>query len=222
MNAVIKAMGDYVPARRVHNNELAKMVDTSDEWIVSHTGISYRHLADESQAASDLGVEAAKKALLRAELKAEDLDIILVATATGDFAGFPSTACIIQDLLGAKNAAALDIVAGCTGFIYGLESARGYVATEFAKNILLIGTEVLSRFVDWEDRDTCVLFGDGAGAAVIQAEESDRGVLYSYMRSEGQGARLLERTAGGSRYPYKEGETNPKDFYLKMMDKNEV
>jgi 3-oxoacyl-[acyl-carrier-protein] synthase-3 len=218
MNAVIRATGTYVPDRRMSNHEFEEYLDTSDEWIVSHTGIRWRHIAAENQAASDLATEAAKKALHRAEIEAEELDMILLATATPDFVGFPATACIVQDNLGASKAAAMDMVAGCTGFIYGLETAKGFIASGFAKKILLIGAEVLSRHINWQDRNTCVLFGDGAGAAVICAEDApeERGVLYSYIRSQGSGARLLERTAGGSRFPFKDGESDPDDLFLKM------
>ena len=217
MNAVIRAVGDYVPDRRISNEELSKTVDTSDEWIVSHTGIHFRHIAAEDQAASDLAIEASKKAIARSGIPVEEIDMILVATATGDFPGFPSTACIVQDSLAAHNAAAMDITAGCTGFIYGLETARSFIASGFSKNILLIGSEVLSKFVNWKDRNTCVLFGDGAGAAVISAvNDTERGILFSLVQTEGAGARLLERTAGGSRFPYREGQTDPNDFFLKM------
>jgi 3-oxoacyl-[acyl-carrier-protein] synthase-3 len=218
MNAVIRATGTYVPDRRMSNHEFEAYLDTSDEWIVSHTGIHYRHIAADEQAASDLATEAARKALHRAEIESEELDMILLATATPDFAGFPATACIVQDNLKAENAAAMDLVAGCTGFIYGLETAKGFISSGFAKKVLLIGAEVLSRHINWQDRNTCVLFGDGAGAAVLCAEEEpeERGVLYTYIRSQGWGARLLERTAGGSRFPYKPGENDPTEFYLKM------
>ena len=218
MNAVIRSIGTYVPSKRMANDEFSKFIDTSDEWIVSHTGIRFRHIAREDQAASDLAVEASKKALLRAGMTPDELDVILVATATGDFPGFPATACVVQDKLGAKNAAAMDIIAGCTGFIYGLETARGFIETGFAQNILLVAAEVLSRFTDWEDRNTCVLFGDGAGATVISADDNaeERGILYSYMRTEGSGARLLERTVGGSRFPFIAGNTEPKGFLIKM------
>jgi len=218
MNAVITATGTYAPERRVSNDEIAKMVDTSDEWIVSHTGIRFRHMAAEDQAASDLALEASRKALHRAGVSPEELDMVLVATATPDFVGFPATACIVQDKLGASNAAAMDLVAGCTGFIYGLETAKGFIVSGFARNVLLIGAEVLTRHVNWQDRDTCVLFGDGAGAAVIRAEEggAPRGILDSYIRARGSGARLLERTAGGSRFPFRPGVTDPADFFLKM------
>ncbi len=218
MNAVICSTGTYVPRRRMSNDEFVEYLDTSDEWIVSHTGIHFRHIAEPDQAASDLATEAAKKTLYRAEVEPEELDMILLATATPDFPGFPATACIVQQNLGAENAAAMDIVAGCTGFIYGLETAKGYISSGFAKKVLVIGSEVLSKHTNWQDRNTCVLFGDGAGAALVCAEEGseERGVLFTFIRSRGWGARLLERTAGGSRFPFQPGTTDPNDVYLKM------
>src|SRR5512136_1831368 len=204
MNAVIRSTGTYVPTRRMSNSELPKHLDTSDEWIVSHTGIRNRHLASDDQATSDLAVEAARKTLHRGQVDPAELDMILLATATPDFVGFPATACIVQDKLGAVNAAAMDLTAGCTGFIYGLETARCFVASGSARNVLLIGAEVLTRHIDWQDRNTCVLFGDGAGAVVVSAQEGPEptGVLATHLRSDGSGARLLERTAGGSRFPF--------------------
>jgi 3-oxoacyl-[acyl-carrier-protein] synthase-3 len=218
MNAVIRSTGTYVPSRRLSNDELPKHLDTSDEWIVSHTGIRYRHLAADDQAASDLAVEASIKAMHRGGIEPEQIDMILVATATPDYVGFPATACIVQEKLEARNAAAMDIAAGCTGFIYGLETARGFIVSGFARNVLLIGTEVLTRHIDWQDRNTCVLFGDGAGAAVLASDDSKEptGILDTFLRSEGSGARLLERTAGGSRFPFEPGRTPPRDLYLRM------
>jgi 3-oxoacyl-[acyl-carrier-protein] synthase-3 len=218
MNAVIRSTGTYVPVRRMSNTELPKHLDSSDEWIVSHTGIRNRHLAADDQATSDLAVEAALKALHRTQMQPAELDMIVVATATPDFVGFPSTACIVQDKLGAGNAAAMDLTAGCTGFIYGLETARSLVLSGFARNVLLIGAETLTRHIDWQDRNTCVLFGDGAGAVVVSAEEGAQptGVLATYIRADGSGARLLERTAGGSRFPFQSGVTAQSDTYLKM------
>jgi 3-oxoacyl-[acyl-carrier-protein] synthase-3 len=203
MQAVIKTIDFSVPKKRMSNDEFATFLDTSDEWIYSHTGIKNRHIADPSQATSDLAVEAARKALEKAGFPPEKLDLILVATATGDFIGFPSVACIVQDKLGAKNAAAMDLLAGCTGFIYGLETARNFIAGGGAKNILVVGAETLSKILDWKDRNTCVLFGDGAGAALISAEktDADRGVLFSILRSDGSGSALLERKYGGTRFP---------------------
>lgn len=218
MNAVIRSTGTYVPVRRMSNDQLPKHLDTSDEWIVSHTGIRNRHLAADDQVTSDLAVEAARKALHRGGVDPAQIDMVLVATATPDFVGFPATACIVQDKLGAVNAAAMDVVAGCTGFIYGLETARGFIASGFARHVLLIGAELLTRHIDWQDRNTCVLFGDGAGAVVVGAQEGEErtGVLDTYIRSEGAGARLLERTAGGSRFPFQSGVTPQRDAYLKM------
>jgi 3-oxoacyl-[acyl-carrier-protein] synthase-3 len=217
MNAVIRSIGAYVPSRRMSNDEFPESLDTSHEWIVSHTGIHFRHIAAEDEASSDLAVKACRTAMERAGVQAEDIDMILVATASSDFIGFPATACIVQDTLGAVNAGSMDIVAGCTGFIYGLETARGYIVSGYARNVLVCGAETLTRITDWEDRDTCVLFGDGAAAAVVSAvENTDRGVLFSYMRTEGAGAHLLQRTAGGSRYPFKVTETDPKDLLITM------
>ena len=167
MGAAIRSLGAYVPKRRMSNHEFEEFLDTSDEWIQSHTGIKFRHVASDDEAPSDLGHRAAAQALERAGLPADQLGMVLVATASGDHVGFPSTACIIQDKLGACNAAAMDLLVGCTGFVYGLETAKGLIACGAAEHILLVGSEVLTRIMDWEDRNTAVLFGDGAGAAVI-------------------------------------------------------
>jgi 3-oxoacyl-[acyl-carrier-protein] synthase-3 len=219
MKAYVRSIGAYVPEKRMTNEEFSGSLDTSDEWIYSHTGIRSRHLAAEDQATSDLALSAARTALERAGLRPEELQMVLVATATSDFVGFPSTACIVQDGLKAQNAAAMDITAGCTGFIYGLETARGFIASGFARHVLVIGAETLSRHIDWTDRDTCVLFGDGAGAVVLAADPdgaAGRGIIDSYIRADGSGARLLERTAGGSRYPFDPQKTDRRDLYLKM------
>ena len=218
MNAVIRSTGTYVPVRRMSNDELPKHLDTSDEWIVSHTGIRNRHLAADDQATSDLALEAAQKALNRARMVPEEIDMILVATATPDHVGFPATACIVQNKLRALNAAAMDLVAGCTGFIYGLETARGFVASGFANNVLLIGAEILTRHIDWQDRNTCVLFGDGAGAVVVSVDNGEQptGILETHIRAEGSGANLLDRKAGGSRFPFQVGVTAQSDTYLAM------
>jgi 3-oxoacyl-[acyl-carrier-protein] synthase III len=207
MRAVIQAVDFAVPVRRMENHEFSTFLDTSDEWIRSHTGIGSRHIAEPSLATSDLAFEAAEKVLKRCAVGAESIDLILVATATPDFLGFPSVACIVQDRLGAKNAAAMDVGAGCTGFIYALETARNFIHGGGARRILVIGAEILSRITNWQDRNTCVLFGDGAGAALVQADESDgtRGILKSMLRADGSGSRLLERTAGGTRFPFTDG-----------------
>jgi 3-oxoacyl-[acyl-carrier-protein] synthase-3 len=201
LRAQICSVGAYLPKRRMGNEEFTKFLDTSDEWIVSNTGIKYRYIADEDQAASDLGFEAARRSLEKTDLSPDDLDLILVATATPDYRGFPSTACIIQDKLGATKAAAFDLSAACTGFVYALETARNYILCGSARNVLVIGTEVNSRILDYTDRNTCVLFGDGAGAVVVsndKVEDSERGILDSILGSEGSKARVLT-VPGGSR-----------------------
>lgn len=224
IRAVITGIGSYVPSKRVSNDDLAKLVETSDEWIYSHTGIKNRHIADESEATSDLAVKAAEQALGKARCPASEVDLILVATATPDYLGFPSTACIVQDRIGAENAAAMDIVAACTGFIYGLETARVFIETGTYRNVLVIGAEVLSKITDWKDRNTCVLFGDGAGAALVSAHAAEtsmkdslkRGILTSYLAAYGKDAEVLLRPAGGTRVPFIPGTTPPEDLLLRM------
>ena len=218
MNAVIRSIGAYAPEKRLTNDDLDKSLDTSDEWIRQHTGIGSRHLVADGQATSDLAYEAARIALERAELKPKDVDLIIVATVAGDFPGFPATASIVQDMLGSPIAGAFDLAAGCTGFVYGLEVARSMILSGSVRNALVIGAEVLSRITDWSDRRTCVLFGDGAGAAVVSSYDGkdNRGILDSLLRSDGSGARYLERTAGGTRFPIDYKRTPPSDLFLQM------
>ncbi len=193
------------------------MVETSDEWIVSHTGIKSRHIAAQEEAASDLAVVACTRALELANTPAEEIDFILLATSTPDFPGLPSTACVVQDRLGCENAGAMDLVAACTGFIYALETARAFVRSGTMRNILVVGSEVYSKIINWEDRNTCVLFGDGAGAALITAvPDGESHIIDSYLRSKGSGAESLYRCAGGSRNPFVEGRTELRDIYLSM------
>jgi len=217
--------GRAVPPKRVSNDDLASRIDTSDEWIRSHTGIGNRHLADEDTACSDLAAEAAKNALaMAAGYAGEDaverdraaaeaaaaIDMIVLATATADYYGTPSTACIVQDRIGARQAAAMDITAGCTGFVYGLETAAGLLSVSAQrKRALVIGAEVLSKVTNWEDRGTCVLFGDGAGAVVLEktACEGRSGLLQTLMYADGSGRESLVMRRGGSRSPLKKGET---------------
>jgi 3-oxoacyl-[acyl-carrier-protein] synthase-3 len=213
--------GKSVPPRRVTNDDLAAQMDTSDEWIRSHTGIGARHIADESTAASDLGLEAAKNALSMAagawkislEEAIRSLDLIVVTTATPDYIGCPSTACVVQDKLGAKQAAAMDVVAGCTGFIYGLETAAGLLAINpDRKRAVVIGAEILTKVTDWNDRGSCVLFGDGAGAFVLEKTETPmpgagkRGIFRSSLGADGSGSANLIIERGGTKNPYKTGE----------------
>ncbi len=193
MAIIVTGTGAFIPKNRVSNDDLAKRVDTNDEWIRSHTGIGARRFADDGMVTSDLGTAAALAALSKAGKKPEDVDLIVVATATGDYWGFPSTACIIQDKLGAVNAAALDVNAGCTGFIYGLDVAASMLQMPGRRVALVIGAETLSRISDWTDRATCVLFGDGAAAFVLERrdEVSDRGIQHSWLRAKGSGAKSL-------------------------------
>lgn len=200
----IASTGAYVPAKIVTNHDLATTLDTSDEWIYSHTGIKTRRIAAAHEASSDLGLIAAKQALSRARLAPEDVDLIIVATSTPDFTSFPSTASIIQEKLGAVRSGAMDLSAACTGFVYALETARAFVSAGTAQNVIVIGTEVFSRILDWNDRNSAILFGDGAGAVVITsaAPNSPSSILGSVLRSEGSGADSLLRPVGGSRTPY--------------------
>ncbi|MFQ3621040.1 MAG: beta-ketoacyl-ACP synthase III [Spirochaetales bacterium] len=221
IRAVIEGIGSYVPSKRVSNEDLAKIVDTSDEWIYSHTGIKNRHIASESESTSDLAVEAAKQALVNANCSPTEIDLILVATATPDYLGFPSTACLVQDKLEATNAAAMDIVAACTGFIYGIETARAFIESGTYRKVLVIGAETLSKITNWKDRNTCVLFGDGAGAAVVGAEtfpkpDAKRGIIASYLAAEGKDAEVLLRPAGGTKVPFIPGQTSVEELFLKM------
>lgn len=204
MGCHIRSLGAYVPQKSLSNDDLSQMVETSDEWIFSHTGIKNRHIAADDEAASDLAVKAARECLQKAHLKAEDLDMIIVATATPDYNSFPSTACIVQDKIGALNAGAFDLVAGCTGFVYALDCARGLISQKANGKALVIGTEILSRILDWKDRNTCVLFGDGAGAALLENSSKDGGIQDSILRSQGSGAQDLVVPHGGSRRPFNE------------------
>ena len=223
----IIATGRALPQKRITNDELAKTIDTSDEWIRSHTGIGSRYIADENTAASDLAVIAAEKALsqIQGQSMAEaalSLGMIIIATVTSDYIGSPSTACIVQEKIGAKNAGALDISAACTGFIYGLELARGLLSLGNMKRIMIIGAEILSKFVDWEDRTTCVLFGDGAGAAILEKTASPtegtekKGLIRTVLRSDGSGSEHILFERGGSRNPFKKGETLDVPIQLKL------
>lgn len=196
----IIATGSYLPENTVTNHDLEKIVDTSDDWITERTGIKERRIVNGTQAASDLAFEASRLALKNAHIKPKDLDLIVVATVTGDMP-FPSTACFLQSKLGAPHAAAFDLNAACSGFIYGLHVVNALIRTEAYKKVLLVGTEVLSKFTDWNDRTTCVLFGDGAGAVVIEPTREKRGILSTHIYSDGNLSDLISLPGGGSRYP---------------------
>lgn len=196
----ILGTGSYVPEQVLTNADLEKMVDTSDEWIVTRTGIRERRIAAPEQAASDLAYEAAQKALQAAGIQGEDVDLIIVATITPD-TFFPSTANILQDRLGARHAAAFDLAAACSGFLYGVVTASQFVRTGAYRYALVIGVDTLSKITNYEDRNTCVLFGDGAGAAVIGPVPEGYGLLSFELGSDGSGAPYLKLPAGGSRMP---------------------
>lgn len=211
----IISTGSFLPEKVLTNYDLEKMVDTSDEWITERTGIKERRIASENQAASDLAHKASKAALERAALKAEDLDLIIAATVTGDMP-FPSTACILQDKLGSKKAAAFDINAACSGFLYGLYIADGFIRSGMHKRILVVGTEVLSKITDWNDRTTCVLFGDGAGAAIVEPTKENRGIISMSINSDGSMWELLHMPGGGSRFPASKDSVDGGLHYIKM------
>jgi 3-oxoacyl-[acyl-carrier-protein] synthase III len=217
MSVYIRSIGAYIPEKRMTNDELAQIVDTSDEWIQSHTGIQSRHLCSDREVTSDLAVNAGKLAIERAKVSPDDIDLVILATASPDFIGFPSTSSIVQEKLGLSHAAAFDLVAGCTGFVYGLETGQAMISAGSARNVLLIGAETLSRITNWKDRNTCVLFGDGAGAVVLsESDDPERGLIDSILGSEGKGAEHLVRRAGGSREPFNGKATPEEHLYIQM------
>jgi 3-oxoacyl-[acyl-carrier-protein] synthase III len=192
--------GSYLPEKVLTNKDLENMVDTTDEWIVSRTGIRERRIAAEDQASSDLALEASRKAIQAAGLTADQLDLIIVATVTPDMM-FPATACLLQDRLGAKKAAAFDLSAACSGFLYGIATASQFIESGMYRYALVVGVDCLSKITNWEDRNTCVLFGDGAGAVVLGPVEEGSGFLSFELGADGSGGDLLKQPAGGSRMP---------------------
>ncbi|OGX42263.1 MAG: 3-oxoacyl-ACP synthase [Omnitrophica WOR_2 bacterium RIFCSPLOWO2_12_FULL_51_24] len=213
--AGIIGLGIYLPKKVLTNSDLEKMVDTSDEWIRTRTGISERRIADEKEVTSDLAANAARMALRDAKLEVEDVELIIVATISPDVP-FPATSCIVQAKLGAKNAACFDINAACSGFIHELTIAQQFVESGMYKNVLVIGVELLSRFIDWKDRSTCVLFGDGAGAAVV-APVTTGGIIASYLGADGTKSGLLICPAGGSLHPASHKTVTEGLHFLKMQ-----
>jgi 3-oxoacyl-[acyl-carrier-protein] synthase-3 len=211
----ITGLGCRVPERVLTNDELAAMVDTSDEWIQTRTGIRERRIAAPDEALSDLGLPAAQDALAAAGVKAADLDAVVVATVTPDML-FPSTGAILADRLGAADAAAYDLSAGCTGFMYGLTQAYALLAGGLADNALVVGGDILSKIVDWTDRGTCVLFGDGAGAVVLEPTGDGGGFLGFELGADGSGGKELYLPAGGSRVPISAEAVARGDNYVKM------
>jgi 3-oxoacyl-[acyl-carrier-protein] synthase-3 len=216
--AHITGWGMAVPKTVLTNDDLSHMVDTNDKWIRERTGIRERHIAGENEFPSTLAVEASIKALQIANLKPTDIDLIICSTSSPEYI-FPATACLIQDQLGATKAGAFDLLAACTGFIYATNMAAQAIRSGSIKNALVIGAETLSRFVDWKDRNTCILFGDGSGAFVLQASDQPGGVLSAVMHSDGSGGDLLTLPAGGSRNPATETTVREGQHYIQMDGK---
>lgn len=215
----ITGTGSYAPERILRNADLEKMVDTTDEWILTRTGIRERHIARPDETTSDMGAEAARRALAAAGVTAEQVDLIIVATITPDM-GFPNTACFVQSKIGAVNAYCYDIEAACSGFLYALDIARSAVATGNVDTVLVIGAEKISCITDWKDRSLCVLFGDGAGAAVVQPV-TGRGIQSSVLRSDGRLSNLLMLPGGGSKHPAS-AETLAQGLHFMKMDGRDV
>jgi len=220
IKARIIGTGSYLPERILTNFDLEQMVDTNNEWISARTGINERHIAADDEQTSDLAVKAAQKALDMAGVTPEQIDMVVLATITGDFP-WPSTACLVQDKIGARNASAWDVSAACSGFVYALASASKFIETGACKRALVIGAEVLSRIIDWEDRNTCILFGDGAGAVVLEGQEGENGVLSTHLHADGSQWELLYQPGFGSRYPATPSGIEDRLPFLKMAG-NEV
>lgn len=218
INVEIKGCGFYVPERIMTNSDLEEIIDTTDEWIQSRTGIIERRIASNEQASSDLATIACKRALFNAGISSEKVDMIIVATITPDMM-FPSTACIVQNNIGAHQSVAFDIEAACSGFIFALSVAEQYIKNNVYKTVVVIGSEIFSRIVNWEDRNTCTLFGDGAGAVVLQNTKEDNGLKYTHLGSDGNGSSYLYLPAGGSRIPASQYTINNKLHFLQMKGK---
>jgi 3-oxoacyl-[acyl-carrier-protein] synthase III len=198
--AVVQSVGHGVPSKILTNLDLERLVDTNDEWIVQRTGIKERRITEEHETASSLATDASREALTRAGMDPSELQMVVCGTVTGDFL-FPSTSCLVQDKIGARNAGAFDVGAACAGFIYSVSVAAAMIENGVIDNALVIGVDVLTKFTDWTDRSTCVLFGDGAGAIVLRAEVGDRGVLNTVLMADGSGAEHIKMEAGGSAHP---------------------
>ena len=211
----ITGVGSYVPVKILTNAHLEKMVDTSDEWITTRTGIKSRRQAARDEFTSDMAAHAAQRAMKKAGVTADQIDLIIVATITPDMP-FPATACIVQQKIGARRAAAFDLEAACSGFIYGLEVGQQFIMSRTYDTVLVIGAEKLSSIVDWKDRNTCVLFGDGAGAAVLQSRPNSHGLLTAVMGADGSKGSLLHMPGGGSRCPASADSVAARLHYLRM------
>jgi 3-oxoacyl-[acyl-carrier-protein] synthase-3 len=214
----IVGTGSYVPDRVLTNADLEKMVDTTDEWITTRSGIKERRIAPDWMCTSDMATEAARRAMDQAGVREDEIDLIICATITPD-TPFPATACLIQKKLGAKRAAAFDVEAACSGFLYGLEIGQQFITSGTYNTVLVVGAEKLSTIVDWHDRNTCVLFGDGAGAAVLRSRGEEHGILTTCMGADGSLADILLMPAGGARYPATKESVGAGMHYLKMDGK---
>ena len=216
----IAGVGSFLPEKVLTNHDLEKLVETSHDWIIQRTGIERRHIIAEGEGTSDMIVRAAQKALVDAKMQATDLDLILVATLSGDFK-MPATACLVQTKLGAKNVMAFDLNAACSGFLYSLIVADQFIKTGFYKNILVVGAESLSRIVNYKDRDTCILFGDGAGVFILtRADEKDTNVILTgHAHAEGQHAELLWAEGGGTKFPFNQEVLDNGSHYMQMKGK---
>ena len=241
IKAAITATGGYVPEKILTNFDLEKMVDTSDEWIRSRTGIEERHILEDGKATSDMCVKAVQQILDKTGMSVEDIDLLLVATVTPDHL-FPSTSNIVCDKLGAKNAWGFDISAACSGFLYGLETATKFIESGQYKNVILCGADKMSSIIDYQDRNTCIIFGDGGGAVLVQPTEQEEGIIDSILKVDGSGREFLHQKAGGSmnpatvetvenrmHYVYQEGKTvfkfavtNMADVSRTIMDRNNL
>ena len=213
--STIVGWGKALPSKSRTNADLSKLVDTDDEWIVSRTGIRERRIASDNETTFTLACDAANRALDQASLSAKDVDLVIVATLTPEY-GFPSTASLVQDAIGATTAGAFDLNAACAGFAYGLAVTRGFIESEMYRTIVLIGSDTMSRVVDWTDRSTCVLFGDGAGAVVLQRTDTPGGIGSTCLRADGAGGPLLIQRAGGSRHPTSAQTLLDGSHYLRM------
>ncbi|MFA5778922.1 MAG: beta-ketoacyl-ACP synthase III [Elusimicrobiota bacterium] len=215
MGIEIIGIGSYLPEKILTNAELEKMVETSDEWITTRTGIKERRIAKDTEATSDLAIHAAKRALKKANISAEEIDAIIVATITPDMF-FPSTACFVQKKICAKNSAAFDISAACSGFIYGLTIAKAFINSGMYKTVMVLGAEKLSSITDWTDRNICILLGDGAGAVILRKTNSTSDILSTYLGADGNYGDLLMMPGGGSRNPATHKTVDERLHYMKM------
>lgn len=217
-DAVISGIGAYVPPRVMTNRDLEALVETNEEWILSRTGIKERRILEEGKGSSDMAVPAAQQALERAGVKAEDVGLVIVASITPDYV-FPATACLVQDRLGMKRSAGYDLSGACSGFIFALTTGAQYIQTGMFEHVLVIGADANSRLVDWTDRGTCVIFGDGASAVVLSRSSSGRGIRSSYMRTDGSGLKHLYQPGGGSVQPPTVDSVQSRQHHIKMNGK---